>query len=180
MRKSRMLLLLAATVFGASSLAAQAPASVTELDSPNPADFEMAAEEAPPVFAQVPVTSPTPLPPAVLQKKTVELSDTAQHYRTIVSNLSRNRHAFIHCELKNGKVLTGLVRGDSDRGFTLHTNALGGPFIFYEDLAQAPRTVPAVGTRIKQGAQWTGLVALAIAFVPIFLPLMFLGAMSDC
>ena len=77
-------------------------------------------------------------------------------------------------------ILTGLVRGDNDQGFTLNTNALGGPFVRYEDLADAPKSVPAVGTRIKQGAQWTGLVALAIAFVPIFLPLMFLGVMSDC
>lgn len=180
MRLSRTLLLVASTVLGANTLVGQAPASVTEIDSPNPADFEILAEEIPPPFAQLPAVVPTPPVPDSRQKRAPELSAEAQQYRAVVKSLEKNKHQFIHCRLKNGGILTGLIRGDNDQGFTLHTNALGGPFVRYDDLADAPKSVPAVGTRIKQGAQWTGLVALAIAFVPIFLPLMFLGVMSDC
>lgn len=180
MRLSRTLLLVASTVLGANTLVGQAPPSVTEIDSPNPADFEILAEETPPAFAQLPNAVPAPLAPGSHQMPAAELSPEAQQYRAVVRGLEKNKHQFIHCRLKNGRILTGLVRGDNDQGFTLNTNALGGPFVLYEDLADAPKSVPAVGTRIKQGAQWTGLVALAIAFVPIFLPLMFLGVMSDC
>jgi hypothetical protein len=57
---------------------------------------------------------------------------------------------------------------------------LGGRRVLYRDIAERPRFTPAVGTRIKLGAEWTGLIALAIAAIPIFLPLMLTGVMSDC
>ncbi|HET9802459.1 MAG TPA: hypothetical protein VFP96_04440 [Candidatus Acidoferrum sp.] len=172
MRPSRTLLLAVATVLGANITPAQAPASlVTELDVPNPADFEMLAEEIPPPFAQMPNAVPKPPVPDSRQKRALELSAEAQQYRSLMKSLEKNKHQFIHCQLKNGKVLTGLVRGDTDQGFTLHTGAFGGPFVRYEDLADAPKSVPAVGTRIKQGAQWTGAVLGIAVAIPLAIPL---------
>jgi len=187
MKVSPTLLLLVAMHVGGGPLPAQMPPpSVSILDDPNPADFEIAVEEAPPAFAQVLTSAPSPAPPVPRQKKAPELSAEAQQYRLVIAGLKKNRHQFIHCKLKNGRVLTGLIRGQSELGFTLDTNALGGPFVRFEDLGETPRAVPAVGTRIKHGAQWTGVVlGLAVAIpltVPlalVFYPLIAAGAIQD-
>lgn len=178
MRASRTLLLIAVLTLGADVLAAQTrtPTSVTEFDSPNPADFEIFSEETPPPFAQMPNAVPVPPAPNSRQNTEPDVSAETKRYQVVVKSLEKNRHQFIHCQLKSGKILTGLIRGGNDQGFTLHTNVLGGEFVRYEDLADAPKPVPAVGTRIKQGAQWAGVGVLIVVALPVMIvlsPLLF-------
>jgi len=118
-----------------------------------------------------------PTPPAV-QNTAADMA--AEEYRGVIQRLSEHRHQYVHLKLKNGKVLTGLLRDVGDHGFSLSTDALGGPYISYKEIAEKPRPTPGVGTRIKQGAEWTGLVALVIAATPIMLPLILTGVISDC
>src|SRR5262249_20879076 len=90
-----------------------------------------------------------------------------EQYRDTVEKLSARRHQYVHIKLKNGKVFTGLVRNVSVEGFSLRTDALGGPSVVYKDLAESPRPVRAVGTRVKRGAEWTGRCVLLIAAIPL-------------
>jgi len=119
--------------------------------------------------------APVPSPPAPFrlarQGERIEPGSSADQYRSVVKTLAVHKHRFVHCKLQNGKVLTGLIREMNDQGFSLHTNAVGGTYIHYNTLAEPPRVVPAVGTRIKQGAQWTGIgVGIAVA-IPLAIPL---------
>jgi hypothetical protein len=183
MKFERNIFLLATTLFGASTLFAQAPHPISAFEEPNPADFEIAVEESPPSFGQTQTVVPVPEPPTFRKERQTQgahLDSTPESYRATIEQFSQRKHTFVHCELKNGKVLTGLVRGVSDRGFELATDALAGTYVTYAELAKAPRQVPAVGTRIKHGAEWTGLVLLAAAALPILLPLMLTGVISDC
>lgn len=129
------------------------------------------------------VHQPEPLLPAsaVLQEQPAmnEASAAIDRYRTEIKSLSAKRHTFVHCKLKSGKVITGWIAAPGYEVFTLHTDAsvTGGKHIYYKDLAESPRAVPAVGTRIKQGAQWTGIILFVVVF---FVPLAMMGAIPDC
>jgi len=106
------------------------------------------------------------------------LRATEGRYRAEVKLLAKNERQFVHCKLKNGKVLTGRLSDAGDVKFAIRTNALGdGTSVEYKDLAESPRVVPAVGTRIKQGAQMAGFVAFVIVF---FIPLAFAGVIPSC
>src|SRR5215470_14614404 len=80
-----------------------------------------------------------PLPP---QETHAEAGTPAKRYRTAVEELTSHRHWFVRFKLRNGKVLTGLIRGVGQEGFTLHTDGLGGPYIRHEEIAQQARAVP--------------------------------------
>ncbi len=94
-------------------------------------------------------------------------------YRDAVQKLGVDKHRFVHCELPNGKVRTGVITGIHDNGFTLKDGIMISQWIPYADLKAAPRPVPAVGTRIGQGFKWVG-VGLGVAALIPFLPFMFL------
>src|SRR5262249_51040517 len=98
----------------------------------------------------------------------------------VIKNLAAHKHQYAHIKLKSGKVLTGSLSDIGDQGFYLSTDALAGSYILYRDIAETPRSTPAVGTRIKQGAQWTGLIAITILAIPILLPLALTGLLPDC
>jgi hypothetical protein len=103
-------------------------------------------------------------------------------YRDAVRKLGIDKHRFVHCELYNGKVRTGVITQISYDGFMLRDGIILAQWIPYTDLKAAPRPVPAVGTRIGQGFKWTGLVVgcvAAIPFVAAFYPLVLLGAIQD-
>lgn len=144
-------------------------------------------EIEPPVLAQTSMpdlnspllqsTITEPLPP---QAAVMETDTSANRFRTAVKELASHKHQFIHFKLRNGRVLTGLIRDVSQVGFTLYTDALGGPYVRYEDIAERPHPVPAVGTRIKHGAEWTGLIVLTMAAIPILIPLGLTGILPDC
>lgn len=93
-------------------------------------------------------------------------------YRTEIRLLAQKKHQFVHCKLKNGKVITGTVRSPGYEAFTLKTDVLGeGKHIYYKDLAEPPQAVVAVGTRFKQGAEWTGLGVLVAVGLPLLIVL---------
>ncbi|MBS1840513.1 MAG: hypothetical protein JSS69_15310 [Acidobacteria bacterium] len=158
----------------AQSLAAAAP----EIDAPVLVDSQPAG--ALPEF--FPQGLPLPAPPEPGRPRLHTLTANEQLMRDEVERLGQKKHQFVRCKLANGKILTGLIRGASEGGFTLKTQALNGPYLRYSDLAEAPKPVPAVGTRIKQGLQWTGFgaaVALAIPAIILIFPLMLSGAIAD-
>ena len=177
MRFSATSLLLVGALFSGSQLFAQTPLLASSLYDPNPADFEMAAEDTPPAFAGAVVPAPVPPTPDASQTGTPELSSSTQQYRLAIETLSRNKRQFVRCKLNNNKVLTGLPRDVHKDGFSLETDAFGEAFVRYDSLVEAPRPVAAVGTRIKQGAQWTGLVVFVVVF---FIPLALTGVIPDC
>ena len=143
-----------------------------------------------PVFAEAnPVASMTnlfdgqaqPGPPSPFLSPQGEIPDSLaieDRYRAEIELLAQNEHQFVHCKLKNGKVLTGRLAVPGGGKFAIRTNALGeGTIVEYNALAESPRAVPAVGTRIKQGAQWTGFVIFVIVF---FIPLAITGVIPSC
>ncbi|HLZ13599.1 MAG TPA: hypothetical protein VKP58_13515 [Candidatus Acidoferrum sp.] len=173
-----------ATLLSGTFASGQTRASLPEIDPPILQDVPPATGED--LFQHAPV--PNPAPPILLpwQGEWIEPGSPADQYRIAAKALAGHKHQFVHCKLQNGKVLTGLIRDLNDQGFSLHTNALGGTYIHYTNLAEPPRVVPAVGTRIKQGAQWTGVgvgiavaIPLAIPLCLIFLPFFAVGAFQD-
>lgn len=107
-----------------------------------------------------------PRPPLLLSPE--ELS-----YREAVRKLGVDKHHFVHCELPNGKVRTGVIAEIRDDGFSLKDGIVIAQWIPYTDLKAAPRRVPAVGTRIGQGFKWAGVGLGVAALLPLF-PLVFL------
>jgi hypothetical protein len=123
------------------------------------------------VFSRQPAA---PLPP-IAQKTAADT--VTEEYRTAIKKLGAQGRQYVHIKLKNGKVLTGLLRDVGEESFSLFTDALGGPSLTYRDLAELPQPVPAVGTRIKQAVEWTGFVAFVVVF---FIPLALTGTIPDC
>jgi hypothetical protein len=92
-------------------------------------------------------------------------------YRDVVQKLGIHRNRFVHCELPNGKVRTGVITEIRDDGFMLKDGIFIAQWIPYTDLKAAPRPVAAVGTRIGQGFKWAGVglgVAILIPLFPLF------------
>lgn len=179
------IVVLAASIF-VQPAAGQSQATLLDVEPPVLVD----AEQTP-----IPLDDPlqhaaVPSPPAPFhlarQGERIEPGSFADQYRTVVKTLAVHKHQFVHCKLQSGRVLTGLIRNLNDQGFSLHTNAVGGTYIHYTALAEPPRVVPAVGTRIKQGAQWTGIgvgiavaIPLAVPLCLIFYPLIAAGVIQD-
>lgn len=145
--------------------------NLDEIEPPVLAETQQ-APNSPAPFLQSSVEEP--LPP---QSTPAELDAGGNRYRAAVKELASHKHQFVHFKLRNGRVLTGLIRDVSQEGFTLHTDALGGPYLRYEEIAEQPRPAPAVGTRIKHGAEWTGLVIFVVVF---FIPLALTGVIPSC
>lgn len=157
--------------------AGQNALNLTDLESPVLSD----AKPHDTVFAEAFQQLALQPPPA--EPELIQADASASEYHATIQSLGGNRHQFVHCRLKNGKVLTGLIRDIARDGFSLHTNALGGPHISYKDLAEQPRPVPAVGTRFKQAAQWTGIGALIVVAVPVLVvlsPLLYFSGAWQC
>ena len=149
----------------------------------------VSGEEAPVLTEVEPAVLPSvfffqpaqPEPPSAFVSPQSNFADSeiaADRYRADVELLAQKRREFVHCKLKNGKVLTGILRDPGETTFAIQTNALGDwTSIEYTNLAESPRAVPAVGTRIKQGAQWTGLIVFVVVF---FIPLALAGVIPNC
>jgi hypothetical protein len=132
-----------------------------------------------------PVAAPEPAKPLArrrLPKPPMLLSPEELSYREAVRKLGVDKHHFIHCELPNGKVRTGVITQIRDDGFMLKDGIILSQWILYTDLKAAPRPVPAVGTRIGQGFKWTGVVVGCIAVAPlvvVYYPLVLAGVIAD-
>lgn len=107
-----------------------------------------------------------------------QLSPEQVGYKLAVQKLGVDKHRFVHCDLPNGKVRTGVITEILDEGFTLKDGIINSQWIPYTDLRAAPRPVAAVGTRIGQGLKWTALGIGMVAMLPLF-PLLWVG-LGDC
>jgi hypothetical protein len=147
-----------------------ADAPVLEVTSVEPPDPILVPQSEPPL----PGSAVPQAQPAIN-----EAGAAIERYRTEIKSLSTRSHTFIHCKLKSGKVITGWIAAPGYEAFTLHTDAsfTDGKYVYYKDLAESPRAVPAVGTQIKQGAQWTGIILFVVVF---FVPLAMMGVIPDC
>ncbi len=188
MKSTPFLAMLTLAFLFSVSTPAQTNSVTVDVEAPVLDDSGFAFEPPDALLSQSPAIPAPPLPNRLeaAQTRMEALDPSAQEYRFTVQAIGKDRHQFIHCRLKNGKVLTGVIRDVSDRGFSLHSNALGGTYVFYNSLAETPRRVPAVGTRIKQGAQWTALglgiavaIPLAIPLCLILYPLVIAGVIQD-
>jgi len=132
-----------------------------------------------------PVATPdTPRPRARrrLPKPPLLLSPEKLSYRETVRTLGVNTQRFVHCDLPNGKVRTGVITSIRDEGFMLKDGIITSQWVRYADLKAPPRPVAAVGTRIGQGFKWAGFVTGCIAIVPlalVFYPLVAAGVIQD-
>jgi hypothetical protein len=158
------------------SMAACARSQVEEI---GPLPTTLSTEQ----LQSLPQLSPTvvPAPPQPrarrrLPRPVVPLTAEEISYRSAVQELGVDKHRFVHCELLNGKVRTGVITEIREDGFTLKDGIIISQWIPFSDLKAAPRPVPAVGTRIGQGFKWTGLIAGCIAAVPLVLPMYVLVA----
>jgi hypothetical protein len=100
-------------------------------------------------------------------------------YRRVIREFRNQKHQFVHCKLRTGKILTGQIKAAGFEAFDIKTEAIMGIHqVKYDDLAESPRAVPAVGTRIKQSAEWTGVGVGVVVLVPLFIllsPFLFLS-----
>lgn len=101
-----------------------------------------------------------------LPRPPVVLTPEEAGYKLAVQNLGVDEHRFVHCDLPNGKVRTGVITNIRDDGFVLKDGIFVTHWISYTDLKAAPRPVAAVGTKIGQGFKWAGLVAVTIPLLP--------------
>jgi hypothetical protein len=117
-----------------------------------------------------------------LPKPRLLLSPEELSYRETVRKLGVNTHRFVHCDLRDGKVRTGVITKIRDDGFMLKDGIIFSRWIRYTELKAGPRSVPAVGTRIGQGFKWAGLVAGCVAAAPlalVFYPFVAAGVIAD-
>jgi hypothetical protein len=125
----------------------------------------------------------TPEPPRArarrrLSRPVFPLTPEEISFREAVQKLGVHKHRFVHCELANRKVRTGVITEIRDDGFILKDGIIVSQWIRYTDLNAAPRPVAAVGTRIGHGLKWTGVVVGCVAGSPLIL-LYFVGLASD-
>jgi hypothetical protein len=103
--------------------------------------------------------------------------------RQSVYELASHPKQYAHVRLADGKVLTGTISNANNDTFLLRSHILGdGHTVRYEQLAEPPRPVLAVGTRAVKGLEVTGLVALCIVAIPLFValyPLIMTGIIPD-
>jgi hypothetical protein len=117
-----------------------------------------------------------------LPKPGLRLTAEEIAFRDAVQKLGVSKHRFVHCELPDGKVRTGVITQIGEEGFTLKDGIIISQWIRYTDLKAAPRPVAAVGTRIGQGFKWAGVVvgcAAAIPLVIVLTPLVLTGVIKD-
>jgi hypothetical protein len=141
----------------------------------------LSAEQLQSLSQLSPVATPEPPRPRArrrLPKPPLLLSPEELSYRETVRTLGVNTRRFVHCDLPNGKVRTGVITSIRDEGFMLKDGILISQWIRYTDLKAAPRPVAAVGTRIGQGFKWAGVVVGCVAASPLFL-LYFAGMAAD-
>jgi hypothetical protein len=104
--------------------------------------------------------------------------------REAIYALASHAKQYVHVRLADGRVLTGTISNANNDTFQVRSHILGdGHIVRYDQLAEPPRPVPAVGTRVVKGLEVSGLVALCIVAIPLFValyPLILTGVISDC
>lgn len=175
MKSCRVAVIFASLFAFYSATPAQVPPAVSEEEAP------ILVEAQPLTLPQLFGQQTQPEPPstsALLQSDASGSLAIEDRYRAEIKLLAQKEHQFVHCKLKNGKVLTGRLGDPGDKIFLIRTNALGdGTPVEYKNLSELPRAVPAVGTRIKQGAQLTAFVVFVVVF---FVPLALTGVIPSC
>jgi len=149
----------------------------SEIEEVGPLPTTITAEQLQLMAQLSPIASPEhPQPRARrrLPKPVFPLTPEEISYREAIRKLGVNKNHFVHCELPNGKVRTGVITEIRDEGFTLKDGIITSQRIPYTDLKAAPRPVAAVGTRIGQGFKWAGVGLGVVVLLPLF-PLAFLA-----
>ncbi|HKV26336.1 MAG TPA: hypothetical protein VJN93_17195 [Candidatus Acidoferrum sp.] len=99
--------------------------------------------------------------------------------RDAITGLARDHHQYIHVRLRNGRVLTGVVRSTNQEFFVLKTGISGRQSFNYSQLAEPPRAVPAIGTRIVHGLELTGIAVATLPLAIVAYPLLAIGFAQD-
>jgi hypothetical protein len=104
--------------------------------------------------------------------------------RESVYDLASHPKQYAHVRLADGKVLTGTISNADHDTFLVRSHILAdGYTVHYDQLVEPPRPVLALGTRAVKGLEVTGIVALCIVAIPLFValyPLILTGVISDC
>jgi len=106
----------------------------------------------------------------------------AQLMRQAVETLGVAQHRFVRCQLRDGTSVTGAI-GHIDRNeFTLSQGIFNSRLIRYSELKSSPSPVPAIPEHLLNALEWTGVVAVCVAAVPLLpvvIPLMLTGVIAD-
>jgi hypothetical protein len=90
---------------------------------------------------------------------------------------------YVQVRLAGGRVLTGTISNANNDTFLVRSHILGdGHTVRYDQLAEPPRPVLAIGTKAVKGLEVTGIVALCIVAIPLFValyPLIRAGVIPD-
>ncbi len=175
----RAVLLIAGFFVGTASRAQSQTDEIGPLPTALSSERLQALAQLNPVVAPA---SPQPRARRRLPIRVIQMTPEEVSYREAVQKLGVDKHRFVHCELSDGKVRTGVITQVRDEGFMLKDGIIFSKWIRYTDLKAAPRPVAAVGTRIGQGFEWVALVAGCIAVAPVALvyyPLVAAGVIAD-
>lgn len=107
-----------------------------------------------------------------------QLSLEQAGYKLAVQKLGVDKHRYVHCDLPNGKIRTGVILQIGEKGFLLKDGIIDAQWIRFTDLRAQPRRVPAIGTHIVHGLKWGGLVVGAVAVIPL-IPFFAFGLIND-
>jgi hypothetical protein len=157
----------------------------SQMDEVGPLPTALSAEQLQSLTQLTPAAVPEPPPPRArrrLPRPVLPLTPEEVSYREAVERLGVNTHQFVHCDLANGRVRTGVLTEIRDDGFVLKDGIIIDQWIPYTDLRAAPRPVAAVGTRIGHGFKWAAVGVVFIAAVPLFVvlyPLVAVGLVAD-
>jgi len=159
--------------------ASQNVPSLADIESPVLSDAQLPDLTLADIFQQ-----PAPQPPLPAESNSIQADTSKDEYRAVVKSLGAHKHQYVHCKLKTGKIVTGQITDAGFEAFSVKTNILGEHhYVRYDDLAEAPRPVHAVGTRFKQAVQWAGvgaLVAVAVPVLVILSPLLYFSGAWQC
>jgi hypothetical protein len=106
----------------------------------------------------------------------------AQLMRQAVQTLGVAQHRFVRCELRDGSSVTGAISRIDRKDFTISQGIFNSRPVRYSDLKSSPWPGPAVPEHLVNVLEWTGVVALCVAAIPllpVFIPLMLTGVIAD-
>ena len=95
-----------------------------------------------------------------------------------VSGFENHRGQYVRCQLQDGRVVVGTVVDIRDNNFVLRTGVIAEKTIEYSAMASEPKPVAGTGQKIVRGAEFTGMIAVAVVLTPIFIPVFLVACIS--
>jgi hypothetical protein len=100
--------------------------------------------------------------------------------RSAIYELAQHPKQYVRLRLTDHTTVTGTITNAQAQHFVLTTGPFTGfRMINYQQLAEPPRPVAAVGTHIVHGLQATATLGIFVVVAPIALPLMMAGVLND-